>query len=357
MPLAPSFFLPHGSLPHAPRLQLQRHFCRSTMTAMRPRFIHHYRCFFKALFLFAVVTTAPAQAAPSIADGFALLQAGRFEEARAAFEATLTNSPGDQQAQDGEVKASEALALKDRAAGNMVEALRAMMRAQDFAPRNAHLLFDLGILDEQMRLYPDAEKALTQSIQIDPGNPQSYYGLARAQLDEGELDAAEQNMKTYLKAQPNDASAHYGLGRIYELGTRFDLARAELQRSIDLEPVQTEAYYELGDMALKQNDYAAALGYFQKVLARDPKHGGALAGAGQALFRQKRYPEALDSLRRAVAAAPDYQTGHYYLGLTLSRLGQKEEADRELAIAQKLADEENKNGGRRFQVTREPPSH
>src|ERR1700728_2095465 len=296
------------------------------------------------------------QAPSSAADGFALLQAGKYEEARAAFEATLTRSPEDQQAQDGEVKDSEALALKERGAGNMVGALRSMMRAEDFAPRNAHLLFDLGVLEEEMRLYPDAEKVLTQSIRIDPANPQSYYGLAPGPLDGGQPDAAEQNMKTYLKARPDDASAHYGLGRIYELGTRFDLARAELQRSIDLQPVQTEAYYEMGDIALKQNDYVAALGCFQKVLARDGSHGGALAGAGQAFFRQKRYPEALDYRRRAVAAAPNYQPGHYYLGLTLSRLGQKEEADRELLTAQKLADEDNKNGARRFEVTRVPPS-
>ncbi|HEY1500265.1 MAG TPA: tetratricopeptide repeat protein [Acidobacteriaceae bacterium] len=319
--------------------------------------MYRWSCSIAIAALLTAFQTSTAQAPPPPADGVTLLQAGKFEEARASFEATLTTTPQDQQAQDDEVKASEALALRERAAGNRVEALRALIRAQDFAPRNARLLFDLGILDEEMQLYRDADKALTQAIQIDPDNPQSYYGLARAQIYEGELDAAEQNMKTYLKARPGDASAHYGLGRIYQLGMRFDQARDEFQRSIDLQPVQTEAYYELGDIALKQNDYAAALGYFQKVLARDGKHGGALAGAGQAFFRQKQYPEALDNLRRAVAVAPDYQPGHYYLGLTLSRLGQKEESDKELLTAQKLADEDNKNGTRRFEVIREPPSH
>jgi Flp pilus assembly protein TadD len=109
-------------------------------------------------------------------------------------------------------------------------------------------------------------------------------------------------------------------------------------------------------MALKQNNYADALTDFQNVLARDGRHGGALAGSGQASFREKRYDEALEYLRRAVAAAPDYQPGHYYLGLTLSRLGQKEEADRELLTAQKLADEENRNAGRHYQLSQAPPA-
>ena len=137
---------------------------------------------------------------------------------------------------------------------------------------------------------------------------------------------------------------------------QFDKAKLEFRRSLELSPVQTESWYELGDMALKQNDYDDALTDFHRVLARDGRHGGALAGSGQALFREKRYDEALEYLRRAIAAAPDYQPGHYYLGLTLSRLGQKEESDRELLAAQKLADEENRNAGRRYQLSQAPPA-
>jgi len=180
--------------------------------------------------------------------------------------------------------------------------------------------------------------------------------MARVKMDEGQLDAAEQNMHVYLQSRPDDAGAHYGLGRIYELGMQFDKAKPEFQRSLELRPVQTESWYELGDMALKQNDYADAVTDFKNVLARDGRHGGALAGSGQALFREKRYDKALEYLRRAVAAAPDYQPGHYYLGLTLSRLGQKEEADRELLTAQKLADEENRNAGRHYQLSQAPPA-
>lgn len=318
--------------------------------------MHRWNCSIAIAFLVITFRTSIAQAPASAADGFVLLQAGKAEDARTAFEAVLNSRPEDPQAQDGEVKASEAVALKERSAGNMVDALRALMRAQDFAPRNAHLLFDLGVLEEEMRLYPDAEKILAQAIEIDPGNPENYYALARVQIDEGELALAGKNMKIYLTSRPDDASAHYGLGRVYELGMQFDQARAELQRSIDLQPVQTEAYYEMGDIALKQDKYDEALSYFQKVLARDGRHAGALADAGQVLFREKRYQEALDCLRRAVAAAPAYEPGHYYLGLTLNRLGQKEESERELQTAQKLADEDNKNAARRYQVSRVPES-
>jgi tetratricopeptide (TPR) repeat protein len=285
-----------------------------------------------------------------------LLDAGKPDAAREVFESILGNNPSDGEAQRGEVKASETLALKERSVGHMLEALQALMRARDFAPRNEHLLSDLGILEEEMKLYPEAEKALALAQQLDPSSLDNYYAMARVKMDEGQLDAAEQNMHVYLQSRPDDAGAHYGLGRIYELGMQFDKAKPEFQRSLELRPVQTESWYELGDMALKQNDYADAVTDFKNVLARDGRHGGALAGSGQALFREKRYDKALEYLRRAVAAAPDYQPGHYYLGLTLSRLGQKEEADRELLTAQKLADEENRNAGRHYQLSQAPPA-
>lgn len=307
------------------------------------------RYFIAASLLLAAVQLR-AQQAPDLQQGLAYLQAGNAEQARDVFEAVLTSTPADLQAQDGEVRASESIALRDRGAGHMVDALQALIRARSFAPNNARLLFDLGVLEDEMHLYPNAETALTSAQQIDPHNPDIDYAMARVKIDEGQLDAAERSLKTYLQARPNDASAHFGLGCVYELGMHFDQAKAEFLRSTELQPIQTEAWYELGDIALKQNDYAAALPYFQKVLARDARHGGALADTGQALYREKRYADALVYLRRAVAAAPDYQPGHYYLGLTLTRLGQKEEAERELQTAQKLADEDNKNASRRYQL-------
>jgi len=296
---------------------------------------------------------AGAQQVPNVQDGFALLKAGKPEEARNVFEAIL-NATDDAQAKTGEVQASESLALQQRSAGHMVEALRSLMRARGYVPRNPRLLLDLGVLEDEMQLYTEADKDLAAAQQIDADNPDIDYAIARVKMDEGQLDAAEQNMKAYLKKRPDDASAHYGLGRIYELGMQFDQARVELLRSTEIQPVQTEAYYELGDVALKQDNYTEALTYFQKVLDRNAQHAGALADAGQALYREKHYTEALPYLQRAITVAPAYQPGHYYLGLTLGRLGRKEESDRELLTAQRLADEDNKNAGRRYQISPAP---
>jgi tetratricopeptide (TPR) repeat protein len=283
--------------------------------------------------------------------GTELLQSGKVSEARDAFESVLNADAGNKDAQDGEVAASEKLALDARREGHMNDALTYLVRARQFVPSNPHLLFDLGILEDEMHLYQDADRALAAAEQLSPDDAQIIYAVGRVKLDLGQLPVAEEKMQAYLKIKPDDASAHYGLGRVYQQGLQFDQARTEFQRCIELQPVQTEAYYQLGDIALGQGNFAQAISEFSKTLARDPKHGGALTGTGQAYFKEKQYVRAQEYLERAVAAAPEYQTGHYYLGLTLARLGHKEDSERELALATKLADEATKKAHSSIQLS------
>lgn len=286
---------------------------------------------------------------PSSEQGQNLLQAGRLSEARDVFEAVLSRDAADAAAQAGEVEVSEKLALQAASKGDGEQALKALLHARDTVPQNARLLYDLGVLEDQMGLFRDADEALGKAAALDGANPNVLYAVARVKMDLGQLAAAESSMQAYLKLKPDDASAHFGLGRIYQIGLQLDKAKEEFARSIQLQPVQTEAYYELGDIALKQADAAGALAQFEKTLARDPRHGGALEGAGEANFKLKRYEEARGFLERAVAVAPDYSPSHYYLGLTLGRLGQKEESQRELKTAAELSEKQNASGGMRLQ--------
>ena len=250
--------------------------------------------------LFALAQAAPA---PPSTDELAT--------ARAGYEATLAHDPGNIAAQGGEVAVSEQLALRARADKDMNGALGALLQAQKFAPDNSRLLYDVGIVEEEIGLYQDAIATITHLRALSPANPKVQYLAARVELDLGRLAEAEKDMRSYLQAEPDDATAHFGLGRILQLAPQP----------------------------------AAA-----KVLARDPRHGGALATTGTAYFRLKQYPQAAQALEQAVAVAPDYQPGHYYYGLVLARLGRKADSDRELALATKLAEEQNKKDAQRLRL-------
>jgi tetratricopeptide (TPR) repeat protein len=291
------------------------------------------------------------QAQDSLSAAQQMLSAGDWSGAREKFETVLSADPANAAAQAGEVEATERLALAARAAGKADEALAALIEGRKLVPHNTRLLFDLGMQEEEMRLFYDADQALTEAEKLAPADPNVLYAVARIKMDRGDLPAAQSHLEAYLKVHPDDASAHFGLGRIYQTALQFDQARSEFLRSVELQPVQTESYYALGDLALKQGDYDEAVVRFNKTLERDPNHGGALEGSGEALFKQKKYEEARETLERAVAAAPNYAPSHYYLGLTLARLGRKEESARELDRANQITEAEKKNANNRIQQT------
>jgi tetratricopeptide (TPR) repeat protein len=287
--------------------------------------------------------------------GSQLLFQGKYDSARDAFEAVLRSSPTDPQARKGEVDATVALAVGARRQGKLDEALLELLRAQKLVPDDPTLLLDLGLLEDEMQLYRDADKTLTVAIKLRPDDSRIIYALARVKLDLQQLPEAETYMRAYLKVRPEDASAHYGLGRVLQMAQRGQDAEQEFRRSIELQPIQTESYYQLGEIELKSGNFEHSLSYFSTVLARNPRHGGALTGAGEAEYRQKRYQQAADYLKRAVVDAPGYQPAHYYYGLTLARLGQKEDSNRELALAAKMADEQNKKESQRIELNQTTP--
>jgi tetratricopeptide (TPR) repeat protein len=316
------------------------------------------------LTLVLTVAGAGAQSSESIphtvppTDQAALpLSSGKLVEERDLYRSALQSNPRDAVAQQGLVEASERLALDARAHGDNDEALRTLLAAQQFAPLNHKLLYDLGVLEDSMGLYWDADANVTKLVDNSANDPQTLYLAARIKLDLGQLEIAERQMRAYLKLMPEDASAHYGLGRILQMGQQPDLARAEFQQSIELQPRQTESFYQLGEIALSQAHYDEALAAYNHALTKDPLHGGALTGIGIVLFRLKQYDKAADTLVRAIAAAPTYQPAHYYLGLTLSRLGRKADADRELARAAQMAAADSQRDAQRLHLQQGAAAH
>ena len=83
----------------------------------------------------------------------------------------------------------------------------------------------------------------------------------------------------------------------------------------------------------------------EHVLDRAPQHAGALTGMGRVRFQEKQYAEAAALFERQLRRIPDsakprVREAHYYLGLADSRLGRKEDSERELEIASRIEHEE-----------------
>ncbi|MBX6360645.1 tetratricopeptide repeat protein [Pseudacidobacterium ailaaui] len=258
-----------------------------------------------------------------------------------AYEAALKANPQDADARKGEVQTGIAEALKARRNRQNELALAYLLRARYWVPDDPELLLDLGIQEESMKLYHDADAAVTEAGRLRPDDLKTLYATARIKMDVNQMQASEEAWKRYLALRPDDATAHYGYGLLLQMLQRTDEAKEQFVKSIELQPKQAESYYRLGEIAREAGNIEEARKEYQEALAFDPTHAGAWTGLGVLAFRAKQYAEAEEDLEKAVQYAPDFQTAHYYRGLTLAKLGRKEESEKELAVAVQLADEQN----------------
>jgi tetratricopeptide (TPR) repeat protein len=295
-----------------------------------------------------LVRREPGNEAALVELGQVQLAQGLNEDALKSFEAVLGSNRNSAPAREGEVKAAVAAALADRKAGLDDGALICLIQARKFVPDSPELLLAFGVQAENMRIYQDADAALTKAHELAPDNAKIVYALAHVQFDEQKMPEAEANLRAYLKARPDDATAHYGLGRLLRMLTRDDEAKAELEQSIALQPRQSGSYYELGEIALEQNQDGEAKSSYEKVLAVAPHHGGALTGMGILAFRAKDYQSAEKYLQSAVFYAADYPRAHHYYALVLARLGRQDEARRESDLATSLNEQETKTSRGNF---------
>ena len=268
--------------------------------------------------------------------GTLLLDSRRFPEAMDHFETTLAIAPQDGIARAGELHAATALALQAKSAGNPQAALLCLEHAAERLPDNVDLLTDIGLVSSDLHLYRRADRALTHALTLDPKNTRALYTAGRVATEAQHLPEAEKYLRAYLALKPDDATAHFGLGHVLAMELNAFAAKAEFERSIALQPVQSESFYQLGVLAANAHDDAQAASLFRKTVARNPAHGGALTGLGQIAYRRHDYSAAQTSFTAAVKAAPDYQPAHYYLGLTLARLGQAAASTHELDTANEL---------------------
>jgi tetratricopeptide (TPR) repeat protein len=270
-------------------------------------------------------------------------------EAIGQIEAALKISPGNGQAASLLRQIVRESAGKAMQAGKKDSATDILKAARSILPNDPELLYDSGFLAYECDSYQDADRYLTEALKLRRDYPEATYALARTYLAENEADAAEHEMQTYLAARPEDATAQYGLGYILMAEQKVKDAKIAFERSNALRPEQTESTYQLGEIALQEGQNEVAEADFKKVLARDPHHAGALTELAILAYRQGKYDDAKAGLERAIASAPQYQKAHYYYALTLAKLGQKTDAEREFAVSRTL--QKQHGGGHQLLAT------
>jgi tetratricopeptide (TPR) repeat protein len=288
---------------------------------------------------------APAHAHLGLLD----VQRGNWEQAVPELREALRLDPGRSDASVALIRILENQAQAAATAGESDKALALLIDARKYEPDNPDVHFQLGLVALSMSLWQDAVVAFQRTLKVRENDALALYNLGRAFMGLAEFEEAREQFVRYTAARPDDPSGYCALGMTLAALQRSAEARAQFERSIAvapaMAPAQTESYYRLGLLDLESKDWQSAARNLRQALDREQKHSGALTALGRVEFEQKHYTEAQDLLQQAVASDDASREAHYYLGLTLARLGRKDESDAQLQIAIHL--EHNEVGRRR----------
>ena len=201
--------------------------------------------------------------------GSALWQAGRTDDAEAAFEAAVRQHP-------------DAVALRLElgrlrlSLGKGEAALRELEPASRLAPADAAVRFQLGRGYEAVGRLDEAEAAYRKAMEMSPNLASPRYALGRLLVRRGRREEGEKELEVYRTLYARAAHAQF---------------EAESRRGEIL----------LAESELSRGEPAAALARLESL----PEGAEVLKGRARALSRLDRHAEAVQALERARELKPD----------------------------------------------------
>jgi tetratricopeptide (TPR) repeat protein len=296
----------------------------------------------------------PVFPAALYADGFALVSAGRHEEAIARLRQSADADP-------------LVIAAAERSP----------------ASSEGHRVLGMALFADHQ--YEKSISEFRTAVRLNPQDERSRLALADALVDSGDPAGGIEALGETARVLPQSARAQWKLGRLYErLGdeqgalrsfeaaatlptfagrahvlaaigrlhhNRFDLvaAASAYARRIVVSANDSAAHYDLGDVYRSQDKVDEALTEFTVAALLDPASARAFAMIGQMHAALGRDEAALRMLQRAVELDPEHLEARYALSRTLLRLGRAEDARRELLVFEQLQSKAMEQARRRFQ--------
>ena len=187
---------------------------------------------------------------------------------------------------------------------------------------------DKGLGQFTGKSYELAIRSFNNAIRLSPGTDtaiNAYDYMARAELSQGNSDAAILAYQQALKIDPKRDDIHSQLGNIFTTEQRTAEAVTEYELAVKNNPSAANRYsLGQGYMAVGRLDEAKA--QFELVKQQAPKDEFGDFGLGQVYARQERYDYAIEAFKSAIAIKSDYWGAYSEMGYALADSGDTDQA-------------------------------
>ena len=211
-------------------------------------------------------------------------------------------------------------------AGKYDEAIQAFDKAIEIDPKYTKAWNIKGLALNYLGEYDEAIQVLDKAMEIDPNNALTWNIKGVALDNLGKHDEAIQALDKAIEIEPKFASAWSNKGWALNNAGKYDEAKLALDKAIEIDPNNVEAWNNKGYALDNLGKHVEAIQALDKAIEIDPNNAGAWNNKGQALSNLGRYDEAMQAFDKAIEITPKYIQAWNNKGLTLIYLGEYDEA-------------------------------
>ncbi len=210
-------------------------------------------------------------------------------------------------------------------------ALADFNQALDLNPDDPDALRGRASVQFKRKEYESAVADATRAIELNDKDYKSYQirGFARTSLKD--FPSALSDLDEAISLNSRDSETFAGRGTVRVIQGDLDGAQSDLATAIQLNPTNRMAMLSLGFIKKKRGDLEGALAAYTNAAAIGPPYPEVYVGIGHLQYDLHQDAAALQNLHKALELDPRQNYARFCIWLTRARLGEREQASRELS--------------------------
>ena len=277
------------------------------------------------------IEVAPASPAGDVAFAKLRISQNKPEDAEKYFQQALTKDPNQLDSIRGLVE----IFMKKKQPEKATALVSAHLQQ---SPNNDALYTLQGVLQANLKKFPDAEASLQKATQLNPSNTSAFLMLAQVQASQGATDRAVTTAYNLIQQNPQNVQGYVLAGDLENSRNNFQKAQDLYQKALQIQPDYAPAANDLAYLMLERGgntDVALSLAQTaRRAMPDSPMTADTLAWA---YYYKGTYEFARDLLEDAAKADPGNATIQYHLGMVYRKLSDKTSAVAHLKKAVSLA--------------------
>jgi len=195
-------------------------------------------------------------------------------------------------------------------------------------------IFLFYLTQKQIGVWKNSESFWGRTVKFYPGSiPLARRNYARALIDNGKYEYAENQLKFALKISPNNPEILSDLGYLYTISSRLPLAETNLKEALKANPFNLDALINMGVLEKNKKRFGPAQIYFNRALQIDAGRFDVYNYLGEIFTELGIYEKAEINLKKAITLNSIASDIHLNLGRLYFKFEKYGDAERETLLA------------------------